>query len=70
MQKEYNLSIITINFNGLKDTIELIKTIPFNDSMEVIVVDNASQEDEASAIQNKYPQVKVIRSKQDLGFAG
>ena len=38
--------------------------------MEVIVVDNASQQDEASIIQNKYPQVKVIRSEQNLGFAG
>ena len=34
------------------------------------MVDNASQQDEASIIQNKFPQVKVIRSKQSLGFAG
>lgn len=38
--------------------------------MEVIVVDNASKQDEASIIQNKFPQVKVIRSEQNLGFAG
>lgn len=38
--------------------------------MEVIVVDNASQQDEATIIQSDYPQVKVIRSKKNLGFAG
>jgi GT2 family glycosyltransferase len=38
--------------------------------MEVIVVDNASTQDEASIISERYPQVKVIRSQQNLGFAG
>ena len=70
MENEYNISIITINYNGLKDTCALIESIPFREYMEVIVVDNASQQDEASIIQNKYPQVKVIRSEQNLGFAG
>ena len=36
----------------------------------MIVVDNASKEDEASIISKQYPQVKVIRSEQNLGFAG
>ncbi|WP_033147739.1 glycosyltransferase family 2 protein [Prevotella sp. P6B1] len=70
MQNEYRLSIITINYNGLKDTCELIDSIPFSDDMEVIVVDNASKEDEASVISSRYPHVKVIRSEKNLGFAG
>ena len=65
------LSIITINYNGLKDTCELIDTLPLEDeSIEVIVVDNASKEDEATQIAQRYPQVKIIRSKENLGFAG
>lgn len=65
------LSIITVNYNGLKDTCALIDTIPFDEySLEVIVVDNASKEDEASVIAERYPQVKVIRSEKNLGFAG
>ena len=65
------LSIITINYNGLKDTCELMDTLPLeDDSIEVIVVDNASKEDEATQIEQRYPQVKVIRSKENLGFAG
>ena len=53
MHQECELSIITINYNGLKDTCAMIETIPFNDKMEVIVVDNASTHDEASEIQKK-----------------
>lgn len=48
----------------------MIDSIPFNDNMEVIIVDNASQQNEASIILNKYPQVKVIQSDRNLGFAG
>ena len=64
------LSIITINYNGLKDTCALIETIPFNDKMEVIVVDNASTNDDVSEIKNRFPFVISIRSDKNLGFAG
>ena len=64
------VSIITINYNGLEDTCALIETIPFNENMEVIVVDNASKNQEADTIAKRYPRVKVIRSERNLGFAG
>jgi GT2 family glycosyltransferase len=64
------VSIITINYNGLKDTCALIETIPFNENMEVIVVDNASNNQEADTIAKRYPRVKVIQSERNLGFAG
>ena len=67
---DIQVSIITINYNGLADTCALIDSITFNDSMEVIVVDNASKADEASEIASRYPAVKVIRSNCNLGFAG
>ena len=71
MEVEKILSIITINYNGLKDTCELIDTLPLNDkTIEVIVVDNASTQDEATEIGKRYPQVKVIKSDKNLGFAG
>ena len=64
------LSIITVNYNGVKDTCELIDSIPFNEDMEVIVVDNASKDNEAAIIQERYPHIQVIRSEKNLGFAG
>ena len=70
MPQEFELSIITVNYNGLEDTCALIDSITFNEDMEVIVVDNGSTENEASIIQKRYPHTKVIRSNQNLGFAG
>jgi Predicted glycosyltransferases len=70
LRQECELSIITINYNGFKDTCELIDSITFTDNMEVIVVDNGSVENEASLILERYPQVKAIRSNKNLGFAG
>ena len=65
-----DVSIITINYNGLEDTCALIDSIPFNENMEVIVVDNASNNQEAETIALRYPQVKIIKSKHNMGFAG
>ena len=70
MQNECKISIITVNYNGLEDTCALIDSIPFNNNLEVIVIDNASKKDEASIIAQRYPQVKTIRSDKNLGFAG
>ena len=64
------VSIITVNYNGLEDTCALIESIPFNEEMEVIVVDNASKDQEADIIVQRYPQVNVIKSERNLGFAG
>lgn len=65
------ISIITINYNGLQDTCELLETLPLKDErLEVIVVDNASKNDEATLIEQRFPQVTVIRSEKNLGFAG
>lgn len=70
MPLECKLSIITVNYNGLKDTCALIDSITFNEDMEVIVVDNGSKENEASILQDRYPNIKVIRNDKNLGFAG
>lgn len=70
MHQEFELSIITVNYNGLNDTCALIDSIPFNEDMEVIVIDNGSTENEAKVIQERYPYIKVIRSDKNLGFAG
>ena len=70
MPQEYELSIITVNYNGLNDTCALIDSIPFNEDMEVIVIDNGSKKNEANILQERYSYIKVIRSDQNLGFAG
>lgn len=66
------ISIITVNFNGLKDTIGLIESLNKIEtiSFEIIVVDNSSNINEALIIKNKYPYVITIRSEINLGFSG
>ncbi len=64
------ISIITVNYNGLADTCEMIDSLPPYEGMEVIVVDNGSKANEAAVIAARYPHVKAIRSEQNLGFAG
>lgn len=64
------ISIITVNYNGLADTCEMIDSLPPYEGMEVIVVDNGSRANEAAVIAARYPHVKAIRSEQNLGFAG
>ena len=70
MPQECELSIITVNYNGLNDTCALIDSITFNEDMEVIVIDNGSKENEADILQERYPNIKTIRSDKNLGFAG
>ncbi|MEG0518738.1 MAG: glycosyltransferase family 2 protein [Bacteroidales bacterium] len=66
------ISIISVNYNGLQDTLDMIESVIANVSAlyEIIVVDNASRVDETVAIREKYPQVVTIRSEENLGFAG
>ncbi len=66
------ISIITINYNQTEVTIELLRSIERIDyaSYEVILVDNASHEDPSERVKREFPQVKIIRSEENLGFAG
>jgi len=64
------VSVITVNFNQPKVTEELLTTITQSKDVEVIVVDNGSEEDGSPELKAKYPSVKYIRSEKNLGFAG
>lgn len=68
-----DISFITICYNGFKDTCELIESLQdkiHSVSYEIIVVDNASREDEAARIGQLYPSVVAIRSNENCGFSG
>ncbi len=73
MNKKTLISFITVNYNGIKDTCELIQSIHSHITSvdyEIIVVDNASVNNEAADLQNKFPTIIAIRSEKNLGFAG
>jgi GT2 family glycosyltransferase len=63
--------IIILNWNGLQDTIECLKSLfELNyQNFEVILVDNGSDEDCSKPIKEKYKNVKLILNRENLGFA-
>lgn len=66
------VSIITINYNGLQDTCDMIASFKKHETYpyEIVVVDNASVKNEAKKVHELFPDVIVVRSEQNLGFAG
>jgi len=66
------VSIVTVNYNTTGVTCELLHSINANSyrNVEVIVVDNASVEDPTASLLAAYPDVIVIRSTVNKGFAG
>ncbi len=68
-----DLSIIIVNYNGLKYTLELLSGIKKHlaaCSYECLVLDNGSRENEAIPLQKAFPEYHILRSETNLGFAG
>jgi len=66
------VSFITVNYNQTELTLELIESIYQHTdvSFEIIVVDNHSKLSPKSKIDRIYPDVRVIVSGVNRGFAG
>lgn len=69
-----DLSIIIVNYKTKALTLQALdsvfKATPPKAKQEVILVDNASQDDTPQVAKNRFPQVKLIQSSTNLGFAG
>lgn len=63
--------LIIINYNTTKLTIECIDSAKrtFNKDFNIIVVDNGSKTNDTQLILEKYPDVKLIKNKTNLGYA-
>jgi len=67
------LSIIYVNWNSLdylRESIASVHQFTHATQFEIIVVDNASPEGGIDLISQAFPQVIVIKSPRNLGFAG
>jgi len=65
------LSIIIVNFNTCKLTINCLESIfnqNYSKNIEIIVVDNASSDDSVKLIKESYPLVKIIENDENFGF--
>lgn len=65
------VAVVILNWNGKKflETF-LPKVIDYSkDLAEIIVADNASSDDSVDFLQNNFPTVRIIRNKENGGFA-
>lgn len=69
-----DLSIIIVNYKTKDLTLQTLDSVFKAESppgkMEVILVDNASNDGTVSVVRNRFPQVKIIVNQKNLGFAG
>lgn len=65
------VSVIILSWNGLKDTIECLDSVKKIDypNYEIIVVDNGSTDGSPEEIARLFPEITLIRNKENLGYA-
>jgi GT2 family glycosyltransferase len=68
------VSVVLVNFRGSSDTIEAVRRLGEldwpQDQLEIVVVENGSGDNSAELIRAAAPQVKLVVSKTNEGFAG
>jgi len=66
------LSVVIVSWNTRELILEALRSFlpAFGLELEVIVVDNASADGSAEAIEAAFPDIRVIRNERNIGFAG
>lgn len=71
-RKQKRVDIIILNYNGRDDTIECLESLREIDyqAHRITLIDNGSIDGTAEAVAELFPQVNLIRSEENLRFAG
>ncbi|HSW66992.1 MAG TPA: glycosyltransferase family 2 protein, partial [Bacteroidales bacterium] len=66
------VSIISINYNHSEVTMQMLESLRkiSYPAIEIIIVDNASKNDQPKKIKEHFPEIILIYSDVNLGFAG
>ena len=67
-----SVSILVVSYNTCDMTLACLRSIyeqARSDAFEVIVVDNASTDGSPDRIESEFPNIRLIRSQDNLGFA-
>ncbi|MCM8709411.1 glycosyltransferase family 2 protein [Clostridium sp. SYSU_GA19001] len=64
--------IILVNYNNFTDTIQCVNSLKklTNKNYEIVIVDNGSQNNSVEEIKKSLPNIKLIETGKNLGFAG
>lgn len=64
--------VVIVNWNGVSDTLECLESLcnlEYPD-LQVVLVDNGSEDDSIEAVRRKYPSTRIIANSRNLGFTG
>ena len=68
------VSVVLVNFRGASDTIEAVSNLRLLDwpaeRLEIVIVENGSGDDSAERLKSLGPDVSLVESPENLGFAG
>jgi GT2 family glycosyltransferase len=62
-----NLIAVVLNWNGGEETVAALESLR---GVETICVDNGSIDGSADLVEERFPEVELIRTGENLGFAG
>ncbi len=65
------VTVVVLNWNRASDTIECVRSLEniAYSHFEIVIVDNASTDGSANALEAAFPTVKIIRNQRNLGYA-
>jgi GT2 family glycosyltransferase len=63
------VSVVTVNWNGRSHLEHLLPSLQGLGAGEILLVDNASEDDSVAFVLRRYPSVRVLRNPVNRGFA-
>jgi GT2 family glycosyltransferase len=66
------ITTIITNWQRASDTIECVNSVKENhlDNHEILIVDNGSEDNSVSTIQERFPEIKILRLPENIGYTG
>ena len=70
--EDKSIAIILLNWNNSHYTIDCVNSLlnTTYQNKKIIIVDNFSNDNSVNKIKTKFPDIKIIQNKSNLGFAG
>jgi len=70
-----HVTAVVLNWNGLDDTLACVRSllaveVPGDVALDVVVVDNGSRQSPAAALREAAPQIPILFTGRNLGYAG